>query len=415
MPPSPNLIALLYLVAAAVGVSAAVAIWRHREMAGARPLAAMLVAAAFWALCDAIELQTGTVAARRLISQVQYLGVVSAAPLFLHAALGLAGRVAPLPWSWIAAIWVVPLLTLGVAWTSAHHDWLWTAISMPPGGHGPGVYEYGWWFWVLTADHYLLSAIGLIVLLRASRRVQRPFRGPLVIVVLAILLPWIGNIIYVFKLGPWPGVNWLALSIIASGVVFAWLTVREGLFDVLPAAREAVLGLLSDGVLVVDSAGAVLLANAAARRLLDLPGHEASVPSWIVEQLAVARTAPDGILSIEHANGRQWLEVTRGDIDDRWGTRVAQLLVVRDVTDRSRVEREREALIVELQMASTRIRTLEGLLPICATCKKIRDDTGQWGEVEAYFETHTGLEFTHGICPECSAEFFRTLSGERGG
>ncbi len=51
--------------------------------------------------------------------------------------------------------------------------------------------------------------------------------------------------------------------------------------------------------------------------------------------------------------------------------------------------------------ALERVKTLSGLLPICAWCKRIRDDQGYWAQVEAYLEAHTGAEFTHGICPEC--------------
>jgi hypothetical protein len=57
---------------------------------------------------------------------------------------------------------------------------------------------------------------------------------------------------------------------------------------------------------------------------------------------------------------------------------------------------------VHLADALNHIKTLEGLLPICAWCKRIRDDEGYWSQVEAYFHKSTGAEFTHGICPQCS-------------
>jgi GAF domain-containing protein len=64
--------------------------------------------------------------------------------------------------------------------------------------------------------------------------------------------------------------------------------------------------------------------------------------------------------------------------------------------------------LLELRRISTRIadalekvKTLHGLLPICAWCKRIRDDQGYWSQVEAYIHQHTGADFTHGICPEC--------------
>lgn len=62
---------------------------------------------------------------------------------------------------------------------------------------------------------------------------------------------------------------------------------------------------------------------------------------------------------------------------------------------------ERQKLLVRLEKSLKEIKTLRGLLPICAWCKNIRDDQGYWKNVEAYIEEHTGAAFTHGICPVC--------------
>jgi PAS domain S-box-containing protein len=80
-----------------------------------------------------------------------------------------------------------------------------------------------------------------------------------------------------------------------------------------------------------------------------------------------------------------------------------------DITDRKQAENalreaavEREKLIQELQYALDNVKTLQGLIPICASCKKIRDDKGYWNQVEGYISKHTDAKFTHGICPDCA-------------
>ncbi len=75
--------------------------------------------------------------------------------------------------------------------------------------------------------------------------------------------------------------------------------------------------------------------------------------------------------------------------------------IARDITERKSAEREREELIKKLQGALSSIKTLRGLIPICAWCKKIRDDSGYWKKVETYIEEHSDASFTAGICPEC--------------
>ena len=83
--------------------------------------------------------------------------------------------------------------------------------------------------------------------------------------------------------------------------------------------------------------------------------------------------------------------------------------VAKEITDRKHAEAERENLIKELQEALKNIKTLRGLLPICASCKKIRDDKGYWNGLETYIHQHTEAEFTHGICPECMRKLYPGL------
>ncbi len=78
------------------------------------------------------------------------------------------------------------------------------------------------------------------------------------------------------------------------------------------------------------------------------------------------------------------------------------LTVMNDVT-------ERQATIRELRQALAEIRTLQGILPICASCKKIRDDGGYWQQVEQYVTEHTGAQFSHGLCPECLQSLYPGL------
>lgn len=82
------------------------------------------------------------------------------------------------------------------------------------------------------------------------------------------------------------------------------------------------------------------------------------------------------------------------------------VLVFDDITERKQVEEERERLIRELQEALVQVKTLSGFLPICASCKKIRDDQGYWSQVEEYIRQHSDAEFSHGICPDCAAKLY---------
>jgi hypothetical protein len=62
---------------------------------------------------------------------------------------------------------------------------------------------------------------------------------------------------------------------------------------------------------------------------------------------------------------------------------------------------EREKLVLDLQAALSKVKQLSGLLPICASCKKIRDDKGSWNQIEQYIHEHSEAQFSHGICEDC--------------
>lgn len=68
--------------------------------------------------------------------------------------------------------------------------------------------------------------------------------------------------------------------------------------------------------------------------------------------------------------------------------------------------KERDKLVQELQAALAKVKTLSGLLPICASCKKIRDDQGYWNQIEVYIRDHSEAEFTHGLCPDCARKHY---------
>ncbi len=85
-----------------------------------------------------------------------------------------------------------------------------------------------------------------------------------------------------------------------------------------------------------------------------------------------------------------------------------------DITERKQAEEERERLIIDHLDALSRIKTLSGLLPICASCKKIRDDKGYWKQIESYISEHSDALFSHGICPDCAKNYYPGLFKEDG-
>jgi hypothetical protein len=76
------------------------------------------------------------------------------------------------------------------------------------------------------------------------------------------------------------------------------------------------------------------------------------------------------------------------------------------IDKRRELEKERENLIVELRRSLEEIKTLRNILPICASCKKVRDDNGYWHQMEIYLRDHSQTELSHGLCPDCVKKLY---------
>ena len=111
-----------------------------------------------------------------------------------------------------------------------------------------------------------------------------------------------------------------------------------------------------------------------------------------------------------HQQSRRKME----ELETRVAERTAELAITNESlraenTARRQTEVERDRLIQDLQKSLANVKSLSGLLPICAGCKKIRDDKGYWSQVESYVQMHSEATFTHGLCPDCIKKYYPEL------
>jgi len=133
------------------------------------------------------------------------------------------------------------------------------------------------------------------------------------------------------------------------------------------------------------------------------PHDQKEAMAWI--QKAAAGTPQIFEWKAKRSNGELfWVEINLKRITLQNQQRL--LSIVRDITERKQAEADREKLIQELQDAVASVKQLKGMLPICASCKKIRDDKGYWTQIESYIRDRSNAEFSHGICPECAKKLY---------
>ena len=142
---------------------------------------------------------------------------------------------------------------------------------------------------------------------------------------------------------------------------------------------------------------------------LDRPCSLASPGSYPCPlEKVISTKASARVTHIHHdeMNNIIFMEIIASPIFDDRGE-VSQIVEsIRDITTHKRYQEKFDRLIIELQGALARIKRMSGLLPICMSCKKIRDDKGYWQKVETYVREHSDAEFTHGLCPECEHRLY---------
>jgi sigma-B regulation protein RsbU (phosphoserine phosphatase) len=121
-------------------------------------------------------------------------------------------------------------------------------------------------------------------------------------------------------------------------------------------------------------------------------GH---TPFYVI--MLTAKTLPKEIVSGLEAGADDYLTKPFDSNELRARIKVGERIL--------ELQRNLAARVSELEEALSRVKQLQGLLPICSYCKKIRDDTNYWEQVESYISRHTEAQFSHGICPECYAQF----------
>lgn len=176
---------------------------------------------------------------------------------------------------------------------------------------------------------------------------------------------------------------------------------------------EDTFNTITDMITIHDSDYNIIWANKSAEKILNLPVqkndnikcfkyyHAADLPPEGCPSCRCLNTAEPAAFEIFEPNLKMFIEIRAIPRFDKQNRLIGLIHVVRDITGRKRAEEEREQLIRELKDALVKVKTLSGMLPICSSCKKIRNDKGYWEQVETYIRHRSDAEFSHGICPDC--------------
>jgi PAS domain S-box-containing protein len=268
----------LLIVSSLLGFFLAVFIARKRRGPGSQALSILILGASIWSLGYAFEIMASSIIYKLFWERLEFFGIVII-PLawftFVAQYLGYPGWMRNILKQKIL-LGIIPVVTLVLVWTNPLHRLMWQSVSVVPVGPLVALdFVRGPWFWVLMIYSYSLLLFASVKLGISLFSIVRLQRWQVSVTLLAILLPWVGNIIYISGWTPEHFFDWAAFLFLISGVLFLVSLFRFQLVNILPIAQEAVFAGLSDGVFVLDKSNGIVDMNPSARKLIQLTEKEA--------------------------------------------------------------------------------------------------------------------------------------------
>jgi PAS domain S-box-containing protein len=278
--------AMPLLVAAVLSAVVALYVWPRRNVEGATQLALIAAVIAIWSFGYALEIMASDLAGKIFWGKSQYIGITFAPYFWLVFAVAYTRQGQARPWFRLRWLAILPLTTTLLAFTTDWHGLIWAEMSVAQQtGFAILAVSYGAWFWLHFAASYLFLLAGTIILLRGMWRMQGLYRAQVVALLVAILAPWVSNILFFANLSPIPGLDLTPFAFTITVVALAWGILGYRLVDIAPIARDLVVEGMREGLMVINGRGRIADLNPAAARIIGLSVDQA-LGQWATEVLA---------------------------------------------------------------------------------------------------------------------------------
>ena len=338
--------AIISAIAAGVAFAVALITWQRRSVAGATELTALILSCGIWSAGAALEYAAIRVEDKFFWLKLEYFGVLSCPVFFLLFGLKHNRMDRWLTWRTVGLLFVVPLITLVLAFTNEQHGLIWSSIELNNDGTNLAVYGHGLAFWVGVIGYaYLLMVAGTILFFRAAIRLPDLGRIQTALIIAAALAPWTANLIYVSGLSPMPGLELTPLVLVFSGTLFALDILGFRFLDLTLVAQRTLTETMLEGMVVLDTRDAIVAINPSAQRMLGVNEYAAigqNVSKIFPASVDWGTRAQDlrtGDVEIELSRMETtFLSLSITPMCDRRGKYTGRLLVLHDITARRQAQ-----------------------------------------------------------------------------
>jgi PAS domain S-box-containing protein len=322
--------------------------WERRATAsGAIALVLLALAIAEWSLGYALEIAGADLRTKIFWGKIQYFGIVTVPLSWIIFAYSYSTRGTRITPTTIGLLSIVPLITVILAFTTESHGLIWEDIQIRTVGRFSALaFTHGLWFWVNVIYAYILLLIGTVFVLRSFNRTKGLFRRQNLILLIAVLVPWIGNVLYVARLSPISHLDITPFAFTISVVVLTLGIFRFKLVNLAPVARDLVVEKMPDGMIVLDKQGIIVDTNTALQKALGISASQAIGQSardlfhaWpaLVERYRNTLEAQDEIM-LPEGESQSWYELRMSPLVDSQDRLLGRVVTVRNITEKKQTE-----------------------------------------------------------------------------
>jgi PAS domain S-box-containing protein len=263
-----TLISVLTLISGFVSAVLAVIAWRHRSIPIIQPFLLLMAAVTLWIFGYAAELISSSLPAVILINDIEYIGILTVPVAWLFLVLMYTGRGHYLTRRTVPLFFVIPAIIWILVLTNPLHSLFYSGFGEQYLDGDPiWIFNHGSLFWIHIAYSYLLTLIALVLAAGRLFGSTKLYRRQSAILVGAACIPAFSNMVYVFRLSPFPEYDLTPVSFLLTGIILAIGILRYQLFSSVPVAYSRVFSAMGDGVVVADRKNRVLDLNPIAEQI----------------------------------------------------------------------------------------------------------------------------------------------------
>jgi PAS domain S-box-containing protein len=410
---------------------------RHRDSVGSSAFILLMSSITLWQLGYLLWLLSDSPATKILLDKIDYIGVVTVAPAWLLFAFQYAGKKRVWSSKNVILLFIIPFITIVLVWTNDKHWLIWRDYDFFQ--YGQIILQnvhYGVAFYIHIVYSYALLLIGSLLVIKTVFSSFAVYRRQAALLILGVILPWLGNALYVFKVIEIPGLDLTPFMLGISGILIGFGLYFFRLLSIVPIARKAIIEGTDDGLLILDGNNRIVEINSACRKILRMES-----PNIIGEQISKAWQLDPEILEryIDVMRVNTEIQIDNGSEFVAYGLHIqpfyresgvflGRLITLHDITDMRKMQLEQNRIqkleMVEL-MAGGIIHDFNNYISIInGNLKLIEMAVGDSKDISKYVQKIYGatgkantltkqlLTFSKGIKPQIESFDLRQLIQE---